>query len=109
MPRRKEDESREGQEVIPVRDKGTEVGINLNTIFTALVLAGILWVGNTLESIKTTLNENAVAFTAVRVTVDNVKEELVKHEAAYEELRRDVAKHIANKEVHYQGIWGKNK
>ena len=40
------------QEPIPVRDRMAEVGINLNTIFTALVLAGVLWVGTTLRSIE---------------------------------------------------------
>jgi hypothetical protein len=75
--RRKKD--REGQVSIPVKDRAAEIGINLNTIFTALVLAGILWVGTTLESIKKTLNDNAVSMAVVQHETSNLRNDLDKH------------------------------
>lgn len=98
--RRKEDddnpEQRESQKVIPVQDKKAEVGINLNTIFTALVLAGILWVGSTLESIRGTLTENAIAFTELHMIVTHLSEIQKEHISDYKKLREDFD--------HYKGL-----
>lgn len=68
---RRTEDKREGQESIPVRDRAAEVGINLNTIFTALVLAGIVWVGTTLESIRDALNKNAISFAVLDSRVNH--------------------------------------
>lgn len=40
-----------------VNDKPAEVGIKLNNILTGLILAAILWVGTSIEQIKTNVAE----------------------------------------------------
>ena len=86
---RKED--RQSQQTIPVRDRVAEVGINLNTVFTALVLAGILWAGSTLNDIKSALGELNVTMAVVR--------------AEYMSLRKDFDEHRKDQTAH--GRWGK--
>lgn len=66
---------------VPVIDKAAEVGINLNTIFTALVLAGILWVGTTLESIRDTLNKSATAQALMERDIRDVRTDLERHKS----------------------------
>ena len=67
------------KETISVRDRVAEVGINLNTIFTALVLAGILWVGTILESIKSTIAESSVTFAVAKDQLDTLRDEFKLH------------------------------
>ncbi len=71
---------------VPVRDRVAEVGINLNTIVTALMLAGILWVGNTLEKILTNLN------------VLNTSVAIVQHDN--DQLRVDLKEHLIDPNAH---------
>jgi hypothetical protein len=78
MPRRQED-NREGQQVIPVRDKIAEIGINLNTIFTALILAGILWVGTTLKAIESSLAALNTAVALVQYDNDRLRKDMNDH------------------------------
>lgn len=89
--RRKVDQ-RQGQQPIHVRDRAAEVGVNLNTVFTALVLAGILWVGTTLESIKETLNKSAVTQAVMQRDADNLRRDLSRHvedPLAHSKMRKD--------------------
>ena len=76
--RRKVDK-RMDQKTVPVRDRVAEVGINLNTIFTALVLAGIIWMGTTLRSIEKTLNDNAVLIAVMERDLKEVRTNLAEH------------------------------
>jgi hypothetical protein len=78
MPRRKTDERGE-QQVIPVRDKIAEIGINLNTLFTALILAGILWVGTTLKAIESSLGALSTAVALVQQDNNSIREALKEH------------------------------
>ena len=86
MPKRKED--RKVQVAIPVRDRIAEVGINLNTIFTALVLAGILWVGSTLNEIKVSLVELNITLAIVRTEYSSLRRD-------FDEHRRDPRAHLS--------------
>ena len=67
------------QEPIPVRDRMAEVGINLNNIFTALVLAGVLWVGTTLRSIEKSMSENAVIVALIQKDIAQLRLDLELH------------------------------
>lgn len=67
------------QEPVPVRDRMTEVGINLNTIFTALVLAGVLWVGTTLRSIEKSMGDNAVVVALIQKDIAQLRLDLELH------------------------------
>ena len=62
-----------------VRDRAAEVGINLNTIFTALVLAGILWVGTTLKEIRDVLQTNTIAIATQGKDIVHSKDLFEKH------------------------------
>jgi hypothetical protein len=62
-----------------VRDRIAEVGINLNTVFTALVLSGILWVGTTLRDISTDLRTNAIQIAIIGKEVATINAELERH------------------------------
>ncbi len=72
-------DKRNGQETVPVRDRAAEVGINLNTIFTALVLAGIVWVGTTLESIRKDLRDTFISIAVMQRDVVELKKDLDTH------------------------------
>lgn len=76
---RRKIEQRIEQTSIPVKDRAIEVGINLNTIFTALVLAGVLWVGTTLESINRTLTQSAIAQALMKKDADLLREDFNRH------------------------------
>lgn len=76
---RRKYEQRHDQQPIQVKDRAAEVGVNLNTVFTALVLASILWVGTTLESIKATLNTSAITQAIMQRDADSLKKELNRH------------------------------
>jgi len=62
-----------------VTDPGVEIGINLNTIFTGLMLGVVSWVGFNIEKIKDNIGD---VTTAVAVTQEETRA-----------LRRDVDRH----------------
>jgi len=82
--RRKDD--REEQTVIPVQDKKLEVGVNINTVLTGLLLAGIVGIWTTLSDIKNSLSELNATMAVVRTE--------------YTSLRRDFDEHRHDPTVH---------
>lgn len=86
MPLRKDD--RKAQMPIPTMNKAVEVGVNLNNIFTALVLAGVIGIWSTLYAIYTKM-----------VDVDKALAVVVS-ESNY--LRRDFDEHRHNPDAHHK-------
>lgn len=72
-------ERRVPPQTLPVRDRIAEIGINLNTLFTALILAGILWVGTTLEKIQTSLSALNTSVAIVQHDNDQIRTDLKEH------------------------------
>jgi hypothetical protein len=75
--RRKED--REDQAVIPVQDKKLEVGVNINTVLTGLLLAGIVGIWTTLGDIKTSLSELNATMAVVRTEYTGLRRDFDEH------------------------------
>lgn len=87
--RRKED--REEQAVIPVQDKKLEVGVNINTVLTGLLLAGIVGIWTTLADIKTALNELNASMAVVRTEYAGLRRDFDEHRhdpSAHERIRK---------------------
>ena len=87
---RRRGDKRMKQEPVPVRDRMTEVGINLNTIFTALVLAGVVWMGTTLRSIEKNLGDNAVVVALIQKDIAQLRLDLEMHRTDPFAHRRNV-------------------
>lgn len=49
-----------------VRDRQLEVGVNLNTVFTAIMLGVMSWVGFNIESIKDRVSEFSASIAVVQ-------------------------------------------
>lgn len=64
---------------LEVRDRPAEVGINLNTIFTAVGLMVLVWVGRNIEQINDKLGSFAVALAVTQQTVTAEKQRLDDH------------------------------
>jgi len=72
-------ERRTPPQTVPVRDRIAEIGINLNTLFTALILAGILWVGTTLEKIQSSLSALNTSVAVVQHDNNQMRLDLKEH------------------------------
>lgn len=62
-----------------VRDRPTEIGINLNTIFTAIMLAVLVWVGKNIEDIKDKMGAFSTTVAVMQETVANNGKKLDDH------------------------------
>ena len=76
--RRKQDQ-REEQTVIPVQDKKLEVGVNINTVLTGLLLAGIVGMWSTLSKIENSLNELNATMAVVRTEYTSLRRDFDEH------------------------------
>jgi len=65
--------------VIPVQDKKLEIGININTVLTGLLLAGVVGVWTTLEEIKRSLNELNATMAVVRTEYTSLRRDFDEH------------------------------
>lgn len=63
-----------------VRDRPLEVGVNLNTIITAVMLGVMSWVGFNIESIKDKVGEFTAVIAVVQKDVDNMRRDIDRHE-----------------------------
>ena len=88
MPLRKDD--RKAQMPIPTMNKAVEVGVNLNNIFTALVLAGVIGIWTTLYAIYTKMGEVEKTIAVVINESNN--------------MRRDFDEHRHNPDAHHRSI-----
>lgn len=72
-------ERRHITEPLPVRNKSVEVGVNLNNILTALILAGLLWAGNTLNDLKKSMELFGVNMAIVQTENNGLRREFEEH------------------------------
>lgn len=75
------------REPLPVRNKSVEVGVNLNNILTALILAGLLWAGNTLNELKKAMEAYGVATAVMQSENNSLRRD-------FDEHRRDPNAHV---------------
>jgi hypothetical protein len=64
---------------VRVRDRAAEIGINLNTIFTALMLAVMLWVGTNIENIREKVAQYATAIAVMQLELRQIRDEFTNH------------------------------
>lgn len=76
---RRQKERRKPTEPLPVRSRGVEVGVNLNNILTALILAGLLWAGNTLNELKKSMELFGVSMAIVQTENNGLRREFEEH------------------------------
>ena len=84
-------ERRHSTEPLPVRNKSVEVGVNLNNILTALILAGLLWAGNTLNELKKSMELFSVNMAIVQTENNSLRRDFDEHKRdpqAHVKLRR---------------------
>lgn len=77
MPRRTDD--RTAQRAIPVRDRAAEIGINLNTILTGMILMVMVWVGTTLNEIRKEMAAMNTVVELVKADQSNLRREFDEH------------------------------
>jgi uncharacterized protein YoxC len=62
-----------------VRDRQVEIGVNLNTIFTAIMLAVMVWVGTNIESIKEKISAFATTLAVIQKQVEASEKRFDEH------------------------------
>lgn len=85
-----DEERRSKPEPAPVTDRPMEVGIKLNNLLTALVIAVMMWVGTSVTQIKESLSELGIQFATASVKVEYIEEELKEQKAS---LQAHIDKH----------------
>ena len=77
MVRRNDD--RAEQQTIPVKDRAAEIGINLNTILTGLLLAATVGAVTLLFSINDKMSAFSTAMAVVQTNVSTLRSEFDEH------------------------------
>ncbi len=65
--------------MIPVQDKKLEIGVNINTVLTGLLLAGIVGMWTTLAKIESSLNELNATMAVVRTEYTSLRRDFDEH------------------------------